>query len=451
VINSRISGNRSGTNGPASVFNWGEDWITSIDSEIDDWPYSAADSEAARYEPIVRIAAAVEALSASEITAEHIGALMSVAPVTEFSAAPGARSRPPRGTGRFGVDQALQTEVQLANRIYYVAAGSGGRDGDGQSWRSAFATVQEAIDTAHQAGGGQVWVASGIYRPTGTGDRSASFVMQPGVGIYGGFAGDERVVEQRDWNVNKTILSGDIGIRGVATDNVYHVVRGSIRGVLDGFIVSGGYADGVIKDGYGGGMFNWGHQASAIVRNTTFTGNYARDGGGIFNFGDVLAYFKSVVVHDNKALMGGGVSMRFGASIRIDDSRISGNFAEYRGGGAVVNYGSNAEFNHVTISGNTSNGNGGGVWVDDQASQYGGTRPIFRQTTFEGNAAGFTGGGIHNFNVATTVISHSEFIDNKAVTGSNIANTLNARVTLRSVSVSPQTVYTDESSSVTRE
>lgn len=293
-----------------------------------------------------------------------------------------------------------------------------------------------------------MWVASGVYYPTGGGDRSASFVMKEGVGIYGGFAGVERGLDERDWEANETILSGDIGVRGDDTDNAYHVVLGSIRSILDGVTVRDGNANGVIKDSYGGGMFNWGHQASAIVRNTIFTRNYARDGGGIFNFGDVLAYFKSITVHDNKALTGGGITMRFGSSIRVDDSRVADNFAEYRGGGAVINYGSNAEFNNVTFSGNQTNGNGGGVWVDNQASQYGGTRPVFSESRFENNQAGFIGGGIHNFNVTTTVIDRTTFIDNKAETGSNIANTLNSRVTMLENSVDPDTIYTDASSRV---
>ena len=448
VINSRITGNRSETNGPATIFNWGEDWVTSINSEIDDWPFSVPESEASQYESLVEVAAAVEDMSAAEITSAQIGTLLSFVPDTEFGARSGGRPRSPGAPRQFGVDAQLQTDVQIANRVFYVDAGSGHQEADGRSWATALSSVQQAIDAAHQAGGGQVWVASGIYYPSRSGDRSASFVMKEGVGIYGGFSGEERALDERDWDTNKTIFSGDIGVRGVDVDNAYHVVLGSIRSILDGVTVRDGNANGVIKDSYGGGMFNWGHQASAIVRNTIFTHNYARDGGGIFNFGDVLAYFKSITVHDNKALTGGGITMRFGSSIRVDDSRITDNFAEYRGGGAVINYGSNAEFNNVMFSGNRTNGNGGGVWVDNQASQYGGTRPVFSQSRFENNQAGFIGGGIHNFNVTTTVMDRTTFINNKADVGNNIANTLNSRVTMQENTVDPETVYTDDSSSV---
>jgi len=60
------------------------------------------------------------------------------------------------------------------------------------------------------------------------------------------FATMERaVVGQRYWEANRTILSGDIGRQGIATDNVYHVVLGSLDSVLDGFTVRDGHANAV--------------------------------------------------------------------------------------------------------------------------------------------------------------------------------------------------------------
>jgi hypothetical protein len=84
----------------------------------------------------------------------------------------------------------------------------------------------------------------GIYTPSATtipGDpRSATFQLKSGVAIYGGFAGNETTLSQRDWNVHPTILSGDIdnndktnpqgvvtNTTGIVVHNSYHVVKGS--------------------------------------------------------------------------------------------------------------------------------------------------------------------------------------------------------------------------------
>ncbi|WP_295389471.1 right-handed parallel beta-helix repeat-containing protein [uncultured Thiodictyon sp.] len=348
------------------------------------------------------------------------------------------------GKQDFGTDEQVQTAAQIPQRVYYVKGTVQKEDGDGSSWQSAFADLQTAIAAAGKAGGGEIWVAQGTYRPTSDGNRRQSFVLRRGIALYGGFAGTESELAQRDWEHNPTILTGKIA--NEVSGNSYHVVIGAKGAILDGFIVRDGNADGRQKDGFGGGMLNWGHDASVIVRNTLFTNNYARDGGAIFNFGDVLAYFRSVKIIGNSADMGGGISARFGSSLRMEQSVIEGNRAAYRGGGAVVNYGSNAEFIDVAFSDNHTDGNGGGAFVDDQASQYGKTQPKFLRCRFSGNSAGFFGGALHNFNSATTILEHNSFSGNQAKYGADIANTLNARVTIRGDLGDDSGVVTDATS-----
>ena len=95
---------------------------------------------------------------------------------------------------------------------------------------------------------GEIWVAAGTYKPTTTADRAISFSMPNGVKIYGGFAGTESTRDQRNWETNKSILSGDIGSENDNTDNSYHVIKNSSwldeTAVLDGFTITGGKADG---------------------------------------------------------------------------------------------------------------------------------------------------------------------------------------------------------------
>ena len=58
--------------------------------------------------------------------------------------------------------------------------------GDGSSWEAAFGDLQTALGAA--VGGDELWVASGIYRPTAGPDRGVSFALKQDVAIYGGFS-----------------------------------------------------------------------------------------------------------------------------------------------------------------------------------------------------------------------------------------------------------------------
>ena len=64
-------------------------------------------------------------------------------------------------------------------------------------------------------------MAEGVYYP-GTA-RTDTFQCKYGVSVYGGFAGTETARAQRNWNAHVTTLSGDIGVPGDNSDNVYHV------------------------------------------------------------------------------------------------------------------------------------------------------------------------------------------------------------------------------------
>ena len=51
----------------------------------------------------------------------------------------------------------------------------------------------------------------GTYKPTETSDFNASFtISKDNLKIYGGFAGTESTLAERNLNANSTILSGDL-------------------------------------------------------------------------------------------------------------------------------------------------------------------------------------------------------------------------------------------------
>jgi hypothetical protein len=79
--------------------------------------------------------------------------------------------------------------------VIYVRSGATGAN-DGSSWADAYTSLQSALAVA--VSGDQIWVAAGRYTPTTGTDRNASFALKDGVAVYGGFAGTEALLSQRN-------------------------------------------------------------------------------------------------------------------------------------------------------------------------------------------------------------------------------------------------------------
>ncbi|MBN8644813.1 MAG: FG-GAP repeat protein [Planctomycetes bacterium] len=196
-------------------------------------------------------------------------------------------------------------------QVIYVNA-SAAPGGDGASWATAYRELQPAIGAAAAIATAAhpvaIWVAQGTYwtAPSGSGLRSASFELHNNVALLGGFAGSEVLQSQRDPVAFKTWLSGDISRNDGAqplssnwelsndafrVDNSRHVIYGSNlqpSAKIDGFIVAGGYANGLFydADAAGGGMLLDGVSSPTITR-CVFINNYARYKGG------------AILTHDN--------------------------------------------------------------------------------------------------------------------------------------------------------
>lgn len=165
-----------------------------------------------------------------------------------------------------------------------------GGTGDGSSWQHAAGDLMVVLGRAKA--GQTVWVARGTYIPSPN-DRNASFYIKSGVKVYGGFTGSETALHQRNPALNLTILSGEIG-SSIKEDNSFTVVtfvRADKNTTLDGFKITGGYADGLSYDRIpitcGGAIFNDGTNgaSSPQIINCNFQDNYARNGGAIYNRG----------------------------------------------------------------------------------------------------------------------------------------------------------------------
>lgn len=231
---------------------------------------------------------------------------------------------------------------------YRVKANATGAH-DGSSWGNAFTDLQAALAVVHS--GEEIWVAAGTYKPTTGTDRTKSFKLIAGSGLYGGFAGTETLREQRNAQAHATILSGDIGTVGNSSDNSNSVVVGANNAVLDGFVITGG-SGGTS----GGGLVS--KSVSPIISNCTFTGNSSASGGGMYNYAGSPTV-SNCIFSGNTGNGGGGIYNKSGA-LTVTNCTFSGNSTSSSGGGGIYNASTLLMFN-CTITGNVAAGYGGGL------------------------------------------------------------------------------------------
>ncbi len=280
--------------------------------------------------------------------------------------------------------------------------------GNGKSWETAFNVIQDAVNAA--LSGHMIWVANGIYtRPIGV-DGSVR-TMKEGVGISGGFEGIEiDLCERGDPADHPTVLDGE--------ETSYHVVRGASNARLDGFIVTGGNANGgEVSNQRGGGMYN-NNITHLVVANCTFNGNLARDGGGMCN--------------------------RY-SSPEINNCDFIGNSATdtFSGkGGGMYNLHSSPIITNCNFSGNSSAGDmphGGGGGMLNWSSSPGIVNCIFSENFAD------DGGGMYNYHSSPDIINCT-FFDNSPSIGSGIYNHNGSSPTITNCIIWDDRIHNDLSS-----
>jgi hypothetical protein len=228
---------------------------------------------------------------------------------------------------------------------------------DGTSWAAAFTDLQQALSAA--AANDRILVADGTYKPTSGTDRTISFELKNGVGLYGGYAGHGAVdPDVRDPVLYPSILSGDIGVAGDKSDNSYHVLSSTgltSRAVVDGFTITGGNADGTFPYNCGGGMYN--SSSSPTLINCTFTGNSATGtyggGGGMYNSSSSPT-LTNCTFSGNSASDGGGMYDHWYSSPTVTNCTFHGNSADYDGGGMYSEYSCSPTLSNCIVWGNVT-------------------------------------------------------------------------------------------------
>lgn len=311
-----------------------------------------------------------------------------------------------------------ECEFQPATRLY-VDANANGRN-DGTTWEDALNEVRAAYCLAQEGyGTTEIWVAAGTYTPAGPGgDRDATFQVISGLATYGGFAGGETHLSERDWELNVTILSGDLnGDDGPDfqnnEENSFHVMITSgvaSSTVLDGLTITGGNAS-VFGRQHGAAILNI--SGSPTIRNSRFIRNRTWGvGGAIFSpYGSRPSFYNCTFEGNHSDSAGGVLFVEADGDVTFERCSFIGNSAST--GGAVFSRGrSRMAFTDCDLIDNTANGGenhgSGGAIFDgfESVSEFSGCR-------FIGNTADWEGGAIYSGRAQTTV-SGCEFSQNIA-------------------------------------
>ena len=250
--------------------------------------------------------------------------------------------------------------VMAQSKIYYVSPTAKGT-GDGTSWQSTM-TLADALNTAKA--GDQIWVL-GFEQITEAGQLYTAptdgFSVKSGVQLYGGFAGTEKSINDREtlgkpYQMKyRSVLSGDENIKDTVdntnlifpanstrSDNATHVLSVNMKPtstsgnnntyptVINGFTITGGHADDTSEKG--GGIYISGDNSNGggnfrIERCFLFN-NYATQGGAVYvdaavkNVNNGESLINQCVVYNNAAgeraaveNQGGGIYLAGAATV----------------------------------------------------------------------------------------------------------------------------------------
>ncbi len=254
--------------------------------------------------------------------------------------------------------------------------------GDGQSWDAPIKNLQGALSVAEFFPGqvNEIWVAAGTYRPmkrlVANDPRSVTFQIIDGVSMFGGFAGDENSIEERDLETNVTTLSGDLaGNDGPGSENheenafrLLHAQSGNPfdnETWVDGFVVTATF------QGEGGFI----SVANPNFRNCTFSENLQGVG---------LRLHASSIIEDCSFLDNGGRGLWIDEAFidpLVQDCWFEGN------GGGLYSAAVDGLTRRCMFLNNTPNASGGGASINS-------INGSVVECIFIGNTSGTDGGGV---------------------------------------------------------
>ena len=308
----------------------------------------------------------------------------------------------------------------------YVDASVSGGSANGTNWANAYSQLWQAVGSA--AVSDAVWVAQGTYAPTNANDPNATFLLaKTGLRIYGGFTNGMTSLTQRDWTNYPTLLTGEIQNDGLRTNNSTHIItitNANVRNVvLDGLILTNGYADGGAF--YGSGQY--GGISGIQVLNCTFVDN--NGGAAVYEYSGFSPTFSNCMFHGNTMAIHNNNSspslyacrLEYNSSVAMRNEwtsapTLSGCFFGTNtalAGGAMYNYyNSSPSIQTCQFIGNKA-GDGGAVYNEAAGTA---CKPAWSNCLFSMNVATGTangGGAVYNKSCSPTY-TDCQFLGNTA-------------------------------------
>ncbi|OFY53926.1 MAG: hypothetical protein A2X22_04130 [Bacteroidetes bacterium GWF2_49_14] len=209
---------------------------------------------------------------------------------------------------------------EFANKIIRVAP-DGDAAKDGSTWENA-TTLANAVTLSAQITGTQLWLKSGTY-PVST---TLNF---DNIAVYGGFAGTEQQLDQRNWKLYPSVIDGGNAISPLRNSNLTAMVSS----VLDGVIVQNGLNQvGANGNENGGGMIL---ASGAVLQNCIFRNNRTqngKNGAALHCHQGSVTIENCLFVNNSSSGNGGAVQVGGGVTANIINCTFANNKSVKPGG-----------------------------------------------------------------------------------------------------------------------
>ena len=234
--------------------------------------------------------------------------------------------------------------------------------GNGYSWVNAFDHPQDAMDIAFP--GDQIWVAEGTYYPRDTEDTYV-LSLADGVAVYGGFAGLESGLWQRDWTQNETVLDGN----GLPSPEGYRqvIVANADEALVDGFTITGG-VDNFTSYFSGIGInTSTSETIHASFINSLIIGNFGGESApGVYIDAspDSIITFKECEISDNQGAWSFATIAIVSGNVVFTGCDIFGNSVFEGTGGILIDSGANVVIENSFVENNACTGQAGAGGIE---------------------------------------------------------------------------------------